>query len=299
MNNLDLNMLRVLDEVYQTRSLSRTANRLGLSQPGVSMALARLREHFEDPLFVRVGHEMRPTAQAEGMREGVIAAIAALESTLTYRFRFDPFTTERVFRVAMSDIGQIVMGPRLLETFWQLAPQAGVEFVAITDRTPELLETGLIDLAVGPVPNVPEGFFQQAVFKEEFVCLASLEHPRIVRGITIDQFREEGHVVVISSSYTHVAIERALEERRIRRRVAVRLPNFLLMPKLVATTQHIAMLPRRAGLTMATETPGLAAYPPPIKLPGHTITQYWHKRQSQDPGNRWLRDLFVDLFGDR
>lgn len=299
MKNLDLQMLRVLDEIYKTRSLSRTANRMGLTQPAVSMILARLRAHFEDPLFVRVGHEMQPTAQAEGMREHVRASIAALESTLNYRVRFDPATSERVFRVAITDIGQIVMAPRLLKTFWNRAPKAGIELSHISDRTPQLIEAGLVDLAVGPVPNVPEGFFQKAIYKDVFVCLAARDHPRIRGQLTLDDFLREGHVVVISSSFTHVAVERELEDHRIRRRVAVRLPNFLLLPQLVATTEHITMLPRRAGLAMASADPRLVAYPPPLELPGHTITQYWHKRQAQDSGNKWLRELFVELFADQ
>jgi len=299
MNNLDLHVLRMLDEIYKTRSLSRTANRLGLSQPGVSMSLARLREHFEDPLFIRVGHEMRPTALAEGMRENVAAAIVALETTLNYRLHFDPATTARVFRVAVTDIGQIVMTPRLLKTFWSLAPRAAIEFVHISDRTPELLEAGEVDLAVGPVPNVPDGFFRQAVYQESFVCLARAAHPRITGRLTLGDFRREAHVVVVTSSATHVAIEKALEERKIRRRVAVRLPNFLMVSQLVASTDHLSLLPKRAGLAMAAAMPAVAAHRPPLQLPGHTVLQYWHRRQSQDPSNRWLRGLFLELFGDR
>jgi DNA-binding transcriptional LysR family regulator len=261
------------------------------------MALSRLRQHFEDPLFTRVGYEMRPTAQAEGMRDIVAAAIATLEAILNYRLEFNADTTDRLFRVAFTDIGQIVMMPRFLEAFCRLAPQAAIEFSPITERTPELLETGALDLAVGFVPKMPDGFIQRAVFQESFVCLARASHSRITGPITLEQFKQEAHIVVITPSSTHLLIDRVMEEQKLRRRVAVKVPSFLLVAQLVATTDHLSVLPRRAGLAMAERDPSLVAHPLPFLLPGYSVTQYWHKRGAHDPGNQWLRQLFIELFG--
>ncbi|MDB5750030.1 MAG: LysR family transcriptional regulator [Ramlibacter sp.] len=288
--NLDLHTLRVLEEIFRTGSLSRTAQRLDLTQPAISMALGRLRRHYDDPLFVRVGNTMRPTPQAEGIRPDVSALIASMEATLNFRTSFDPGTTQRTFRIAVSDISQIVMGPLLIEQLSVQAPHSSVEFSSIGDRTPELLQNGSVDLALGLAPQMPQGFFQQALFKQGFVCLSRSDHPRIRTRLSLAQFRAEGHVVVVSSSTTHLIIERALEQQEIRRRVVVRIPNFMMMGKLVAGSDHLATVPGRAGLVMAREC-GLRAHPPPFRLPEYSVTQYWHERQLRDNGSRWLREL--------
>lgn len=298
MDNLDLHMLRVLEEVYKTGSLSRTADRLGLSQPGVSMALARLREHFNDPLFIRVGNEMKPTPQAEGMRQKVAAAIAAIEDTLHYRLEFVPAETERVFRICVTDIGQVVMVPKFLAAFKQAAPRASLEFTSIDTLTPERLQTGALDLAVGVISQAGSGLYQQALFRESFLCLARAEHPRLRNELTLAQFKEESHVVVTTSSATHLYVESVLAGQHIHRRVAVRLPNFLLLSHLVATTDHLATLPRRAALAMAEQDPRLKTHEPPLTMPTVAIMQYWHERQARDPGTRWVRELFSSLFGE-
>ncbi len=296
MLNIDLHMLRVLDEIYRTGSLSRAADRLGVTQPSVSMALSRMRIHFQDQLFTRVGHEMKPTPQAEGMRSSVAASIAAIEETVNYRLNFEPFTTQRTFRISVTDIGQIVMVPKFLEQFHKLAPKAGLEFTSIDKHTPMLLQTGEIDLAVGVLPSIPQGLYQQTLFKERFVCLAQAQHPRITSELTLAQLKSEAHVVVMTSSSTHVYLDKVLEEQQIKRRVAVRVPNFILLSHLIATTEHLSILPSRAGISMVKEDSRLTVHSLPLKLPQISITQYWHERQLRDPGHRWVRDLFTKLF---
>jgi DNA-binding transcriptional LysR family regulator len=153
-----------------------------------------------------------------------------------------------------------------------------------------MLQNGAVDMALGLAPQMPEGFFQQALFKQGFVCVARTNHPRIKERLSLAQFRAEGHVVVVSSSLTHLIIERALESQEISRRVLIQIPNFMMLGKIVAGTDHVATLPRRAGLAIAQEC-GLKVHPPPFRLPEYSVTQYWHDRQSRDSANRWLREL--------
>lgn len=295
LQNVDLQTLRVLQEIFKTGSLSRTADRFGLTQPAVSMILGKLRGHFDDKLFVRVGNEMRPTAQAEGLRDAVSAAISAIESTLNYRSIFSPEKSERLFHVAVTDIGQIVMVPRFLKEFRAQAPLAGIEFSNITDRTFQLLQTGGLDLMVGMAPGIPEGLIQRALFNESFVVLARRGHPRIDDCISLEQFQEEGQVRVISSSSTHLIIDRAFEKQGVVRNIQVSVPNFMIVAKLVAETDYISVLPERAGVILAKDA-GLQIMRPPFKIDDYQVRQYWHERQSGDSGNRWLRDLFQGLF---
>lgn len=295
MENIDLHTLRVLDEIHRSGSLSRAAERLKLSQPAISITLAKLRKHFDDQLFVRVGNDMRATPHTEGIIDAVRNCIASLEATLSYRLKFEAHTDERTFRIAMTDIGQIVMLPRLLDGLAKAAPQVRVEISNINERMPLLLEAGEIDLAVGFVPYMAAGFFQQALFDESFVCLARSDHPRIRRSPTLAQFEVESHVVVVTSGTGHLIIDRTLTERRIHRRVAVRIPNFLGLSTLIGRSDLICTLPRRAGLIMARGLE-VSAWPTPFTLPSYTVKQHWHERQAREPGNKWLRALMADLF---
>lgn len=295
MQNIDLHTLRVLEEIHRTGSLSRTALRLGLTQPAISIALAKLREHFGDALFVRVGHTMRPTPQAEGLMPSVRSAISLLEQTLNYRTAFDAATTDRLYRVAMTDVGQIVILPRLLEVLARQAASARLEIVNIHERTPRLLEDGELDLALGFVPQMPPGFYQQALFHEHFACLVRSDHPRITHRLSREQFESESHVVIQTSGTGHLIIDRTLEELGVRRRVAVSIPSFLGLATLIGSTDHLCTLPHRAASVMSRS--GLVtAWPLPFEIPDYTVKQYWHERQARDPGNRWLRRVMVELF---
>jgi len=297
--NIDLRQLRVLDDIFKTGSLSRTADRLGLTQPGVSMVLNKLRVIFDDPLFVRAGNEMQPTSLAIGLRSSVSDLIATAETMLNYRDTFDPATTTRTFRLAVSEQSQLTLLASLSLRLLQLAPQAAFKFERVTDRTPALLESGQLDLAVGLAPQMPDGFFQQALFQDGYVCLARSGHPRIHGELTLANFRSEFHAVVVSSGATHLIAERALKQQDVVRQIAVWLPSVVTLPKLIAGSDLLALLPRSVGMAVAADAPGIVAHDSPLRLPSFSIAQYWHERQSRDTGLIWLREVLTQLFGDQ
>ena len=242
---------------------------------------------------------MRPTPQAEAIRGSVISSIAALEEMLSCRVVFDPTRTERTFRIALSDIGQVVLVPDLLSAIARIAPRARVDFSTLSDRTPQLLQSGEVDLAVGFTPHLSDGFHQQILYEDNFVCLVRQHHPRITDTLSIEQFEAESHVVVVSSTTTHLVLDRVLEKRKIDRRAAVHVPTFHLLPMLIGTSDTLTTLPRRAGLAMASrESSSIVALPLPFDAPDYAVSQYWHDRQARDEGNRWLRELIRSLFGN-
>jgi len=297
MSQIDLPALRVFHEIFSTGSLSRSAQRLGVTQPAISISLGKLRRHFNDPLFVRVGNGMVPTPQAVAMHEKVLAAIAAMESALTFRVEFDAATTDRVFRIAMTDVGQIVLLPELLDRLAVSAPRAQVEVSNITDRTPQLLESGDVDLVLGFTPNFPSGFYQQALFRERFACLCRADHPRISRAPTLEQFQAERHVLVVTSGTGHLIVDRRIELLELRREVAVRIPSFLGLATVIGHNDYLCTLPQRAADIMA-QTGKVCAWDVPFDLPEYVVHQHWHERQLRDPGSRWLRELISAMFLD-
>ncbi len=297
MENIDLHSLRVLYEIYKSGSLSRTAERLEVSQPAISLTLAKLRKRFDDPLFVRLGHEMRPSPMTDGLIHSVRESIVALEATLNYRVTFDPASTKRSIRIAMTDIGKIVILPKLLVEIGRQAPGARVEIYTISQLTAELLSAGEIDLAIGFVPAMPPSFYQKALYQEGFMCVSRTGHPRVRDHLTLELFQQEQHILVVTPVTGHLIVDRALEEQGIQRNIAVRIPNFLGLSALVGCTNYLCTLPRRAALILA-EDPGVQAWPVPFRLPGYAVRQYWHERQASDPAHAWLRSVVTQLFGE-
>lgn len=179
MNTPELRLLQVFDAIHKTRSVSRAAELLELGQPAVSIALGKLREHFSDPLFVRTSSGMEPTPLADELVQPIRHALDAFDAALGHRSSFDPATSERSFRICMTDITHLVLLPRLWGQLRATAPGIRIQISPLDDDTGRKLEAGEADLAVGFIPALEAGFYQQALFRQQYVCLASADHPRI------------------------------------------------------------------------------------------------------------------------
>ncbi len=293
---MDLKLLKTFDAIYRCASLSKAADELGISQPAVSQALGRLREHFADPLFMRTAHGMTPTPHALGMVHMVRSAIESVEATMAYRSTFDPSTAQRRFRICMTDVGQIVLLPQLLLRVRELAPGVELESLNSSDETGALLEADQVQLAVGFMPQIGDRFYQQALFVESFVCLARSDHPRVQDQLDRATYETEEHVLVTTSGTGHLIVNRTLERLKIDRRITLRIPNYLGLATIVGTTDLLCTLPRRAGLIMARRGE-VNVWPTPFDIPPYSVSQYWHVRQQHDPGGRWVRETVYSLFG--
>lgn len=294
--SLDIRLLHVFDEIYKTRSVSRAADQLGLGQPAVSIALGKLREHYDDPLFVRTSSGMDPTPLGEELVQPIRRAIEALHEALGYRTAFDPATVERTFTIAMTDISQLVLLPGLWARLREVAPGVYIEVVNLSAETARMLEVGEVDLALGFMPQLDAGFYQQALFRQHYVCLASSHHPRITGSLSLSQFVAEDHAVVTTSGTGHLYVDRELARQNITRRVAVRLPSFLGVAFVIERTDLLAIIPARLGEMLAGRGE-FTSYPVPFDLPNYTVKQHWHERYHDDLGNRWLRGVIRELLG--
>lgn len=286
---VDPRLLVLFDEVYRQRSVSRAAERLGQGQSNASISLAKLRRIFDDALFVRTSAGMQPTPRAEaliGPTRSVLERLRRLPDPVPV---FDPATGRREFRIAMTDASHIALLPRLLANLRAAGPQLGVEVVNITDRTARDLETGEADLALGYIPDLDAGFYQQTLFEQDYVCLVSATHPRIAKALTLKQYREEAHVALRLSGTGHANLDAELRRRRITRRVRLTLPGFLGLGAILSSTELIATLPRQIGELTALSSGTLRVLDCPVALPRFAIKQHWHARFHEDAGNRWLR----------
>jgi DNA-binding transcriptional LysR family regulator len=292
---LDLNLLRVFDTVLRDRSVTAAAKHLGLTQPAVSNALARLRAQFEDALFVRTPTGMDATPFARELSEPVRQALALLESALAHGPGFDPATSTRAFRFYMSDLGQIEFLPPLVERAQRVAPGVRLEAVALeVEDIGDALAAGALDLAVGFLPGLGPPVRRQALFRDPYVCLMRADHPFVGKNLTKKQFLSASHALV-SYKGGHRVIEEALERAGLARKIALRVPHFTVVPMVLERSDLILILP--AKIARVYERQGRFKFlPPPVPIPPADVAAHWHERFERDPGNRWLREMIMELF---
>jgi DNA-binding transcriptional LysR family regulator len=295
MSDLDLTDLRIFEELYRAGSVTRAAERIGLSQPSISIRLGRLRRHFNDPLFVRTSTGLRPTPRADDLRPAIRQALTLLEGTLRQQSTFDAKSAERTFTMCMSNIQQVVVLPRLLEALKSRAPSIRVEVLMLDEPAPRMLASGEADIGLGFTVEIEAGFYQKRLFSDGFVCLASRRHPRIGSRITRKQYLEEGHIDVATRWTGHGFLMKALEDIGVHRRIVARVPSFLGVPEIVAQTAFLALVPQRFGAILSRQG-RLKTLPLPFRLPSYQIQMYWHERYHRDVANRWLRDTVSEVF---
>jgi DNA-binding transcriptional LysR family regulator len=176
-----------------------------------------------------------------------------------------------------------------------VAPSVCVKLDRISNDTPKLLESGELDLAVGFILPMGAGFCQQRLFKEKFVCAIRKDHPRIDKTLSVKQFEAEGHLAIATCGTGHGVVEKAIEAKRIRRRVGLTVPSFLGIVSIIASSDYIVIVPEQLGKHFAT-TGTIKVLDVPFEIPCYQIMQHWHERYSQDPASRWLRNQMAELF---
>lgn len=290
MTALDLRHLRVFLALHATKNVTHAAQTLGLSQSAVSVVLAQLRRHYDDPLFVRTSGGMQATPRVELLLPVLRQAMLLLDQSLEQAAQFDPADSTRTFRVCMTDVGQITLLPRLLAKLHQAAPNVRIEVANLTHATTRQLEAGEVDLAMGFTEEIIAGFYRQKLFDEGFACIVARDHPRIVDGMTAAQLQQEKYVKVLVSATAHSIVDKILVRKGVHRVFAVSVPSFLGLGQMVASSHFVAIVPLRLGAIFAAQS-AVKIVSLPVKFPSYVVNQYWHDRYHRDPGNVWLRSL--------
>lgn len=295
-SDFDLNLLVVFDAVLAERSISRAADRLNLSQPAVSNALARMRKSTGDRLFVRVGNAMVPTPYAQGIADPIRQALASIRVSLAASQAFDPASSQRSFAIFLTDLGEAYFLPQLLARLNRIAPGVRIRTLPMPPELAEdALRNGEVDLAIGNLPDLGAGFYVQRLFRDRYVCVVRKDHPAIGERITEKQFAAAAHAIVTPGGWGHGIIERTLIEHGLEQRITLRMQNFLVLASIVATTDMVAIVPHSVGSQLSRQNE-VKLLPLPIAIPAFDIKQCWQERFHDDQGNRWLRQQFVDIF---
>jgi DNA-binding transcriptional LysR family regulator len=298
LQDLDLNLLVVFQQMYLARHVSQVARSLGVSQPTVSNALARLRRTFGDELFVRTAQGMQPTPYAQRIYEPVAQALASVTEALNQQERFEPATSERRFVIAMTDVGEIHFMPALVAHCSSAAPGAGISSIrASAVNWQESMETGRIDLAIGAFADVPESLFHRRLFSQQYLTMFRRGHRFDGRKIGMKEFLTAQHLFVTSRESPYDQINARLEKAGVARSVHFQVPHFTAVPYIVSSTDMVVTVPARLA-QQACGPFGLSTIRPPLRLPALHTSVFWHRRYNQDSGNQWLRGVIAACFGE-
>lgn len=286
LRRIDLNLLVVLDALLCEQHVTRAAERLHLSQPAVSHALARLRDLLGDPLLVRAGSTLVPTARALELVAPLAEALAQVQSLLAPN-AFDPATARRTFRVAMSDYGAAIILPGLIRTLRRAAP--GIDLQISHASREGMLEgvlNGDIDVAAGVFPEMPNELRSSVLFEERYVCLLDRRSLPADGVLDLPTYLSRPHVLLEMRGSGTPEIERALTSLRECRRVAISLPHWNVAPQLISGTDLILTVSSRSVREIDQQE--LIVLPPPFEIAPFTFVLAWHKRRGGDQALNWL-----------
>jgi DNA-binding transcriptional LysR family regulator len=295
----DLNLLPIAVALYDELSVSRAARQLGMSQPAVSKALRRLREEFDDPLFVRGPSGIVPTPRAHAMIRAARPHLQHLREDLLKGEHFDPSTSTRAMVLGLSDIAEMAFLPSILEHLRAHAPKCPVITVTMPDgQLSESLEKGDVDVAAGYFPALAQrNFRQRRLSKHGFACLMRAGHPLWKSRLTVSGYLAAEHIVVRRTGRSQELLERFIERRKMRRKVAMYTSNVLSVPFIVMDTNLVATLPYAVVTRFAALTSRLAAALPPFDVT-YELKLHWHRRFDKEPRSIWLREQLATIFKD-
>lgn len=297
LNNIDIKLLYLFVVLIHECSVSNAAERLGMTQPAVSLALSRLRELFHDPLLLRSGRRMTPTNRALQI-EGSVRSILTEYNALTKPpVAFDPSVSTRIFVMTAPEHVELRLVAHLLTQIRELAPKAQLEVKAPNpERSFELLENGEIDLRLAWLthPNVALRSLQ--CFQDKMVCIAKINHPRIKEHLTLQDFLAIPHARTLGArgNTTNRVIDETLHALGKKISMSFQMQNFATVANAVSETDMIAMIPHSLAVKFAKQL-ALQIVDPPIRLPRIKYAAYWHERSQNDPGHQWLRQLIVKV----
>jgi DNA-binding transcriptional LysR family regulator len=295
----DLNLLPIAVALYDELSVSRAARQLGMSQPAVSKALRRLRETFDDALFVRGPSGIVPTPRAHAIVRAARTHLHQLQEDLLKGEQFDPATSTRAIVLGLSDIAEMAFLPSILHHLRVEAPKCPVSTVTVPDaQLAESLENGDVDVAAGFFPALAQrNFRQRRLSKHGFACLMRAGHPLWKSRLTVSAYLAAEHVVIRRVGRSQEVLERFLERRKMRRKIALYTSNVLSVPFIVMDTHLVATLPFAVVTRFASVTSQVVAALPPFDAT-YDLKLHWHRRFDNEPRSIWLREQLATAFKD-
>lgn len=289
LGRLDLNLLVALDALLRERKVAEAARQLNLSQSAMSSALGRLRDYFDDELFVLVGRQLTPTDLAKSLAAPVRELLMQAQTRIVARRGFDPATSDRVFTLVASSYLTITYLPRLIQRLMLVAPQVRLRLLPLNTAVERELDRGDIDLIILPDAFADPRHPKQPLLEDDFVCVAWRPNREIGDTLSLEAYQRLGHVVCEIGSQRIATLEQlAREEGRFGGADQIVAGDYTLLPHLVIGTTRIATVQRKLAELYATHL-DLRILTPPVPLPRLKEVIQWHRYQDEDTGHAWLR----------
>jgi DNA-binding transcriptional LysR family regulator len=287
----DLNLLPVFVTLMEERNVTRAAERLGITQPALSNALARLRVVMRDQLFVRERYGIQPTQMAQELAPVIEAALTQIDDVILGQQEFDPARAERLLTIAPNSYVEFALVPAIVARLREVAP--GIK-LRLTPYGNDLIEAGVMSgttaMALGRIVDPPDNMVVQHLMDDGLACVVRADHPEIHDSMSREQYERLKHVNVLPPGRMRVGLFQALEQQGLTRDVAVSVTHFLAVPEMIAVTDYCSTLPSLICRRLARD-PRLKVVPAPVDLGTFPVEMAWHVRYRHDPAHRWLRSL--------
>lgn len=303
--NFDLNLLVSFDALMRERNVSRAAEQLNISQPAMSNSLKRLRSLLDDPLLVRTTRGMEPTERALELEPLIRQSLSFAEAALSPTDYFQPKTSQRVFRIMVSDYVEGALISSLVSYLQEHAPDVALDVLTLSDASFQDLEKGKVDLAINRFDHIPQSFYQRSIWKDSFSCLVNKRN-RLIEDNSLDNYLEAGHIWV-SKTGIGVAtgmsqdnsskrgwVDDCLSQMHKERKIRVFTRHYQIVPLLVNNTDLIATLPTRAA-HLYQNYPELVMVEPPFPIEPIEIKMVWSPLLHHNSAHQWIRHTLVDL----
>ena len=294
----DLNLLPIFVALMEERSVTRAAERMGMTQPALSNALSRLRLMLQDQLFVRERYGIQPTPIALELSPLIAEALAQLDNAVLGQQAFDPAHAERLFTIAPNGYVEFVLVPAIVARLEKVAP--GIK-LRLTPYGNDLVETGVVSgttaLVLGRIVDPPDNLVVQHLMDEGLACAVRADHPAIGDAMTREQFETMKHVNIVPPGRMRAGLFQALAQQQLKRDVAISVTNFFAVAEMVAVTDYCATLPSLICRRLMHD-PRLKILPAPVDLGSFPVEMAWHVRYRHDPAHRWLRALIGEVITD-
>lgn len=295
LTKIDLNLFHIFDIIYTEQNLTRAGQILGITQPAVSNALARLREAFNDVLFTRTAQGMMPTPVAQNVIPSVRQALLLLRTSVQEGHCFDPATSSKRYKISIPDIDECTLMPSLMPLLGHHAPTISLK--TSHHRPSELvndLTTGALDLAIEGPCSVPPNVRQIKTKEEDRVCVTRSDHPSIQGTLSLQQYADAQHIAIGDSGNTTSVLDTELARLGIKRNIAIETHTHFSSPPLILLTDYLLTVPRTLGLSFQAHL-GMQLFDLPLNIPPIQTFLYWHENAENDPGNNWMRETIIEL----
>ncbi|MCU1731721.1 MULTISPECIES: LysR family transcriptional regulator [unclassified Pseudomonas] len=292
LSKVDLNLFIVFDAIYTEANLTRAGQIVGITQPAVSNALARLRETFNDPLFVRTAQGMVPTPMAQNIIGPVRNALSLLRVSVQESRIFNPLQANKTFRISMTDLTEAVVLPPLFQRLRRLAPAVVIEsFLCKRRETTKELAAGRLDFAVDAPLNTDPQVRHVKLIQDQYVCAMRQGHPMAKDKISLDEYMSLTHIHISSRRNGLGYVDLALGKMGLQRRIALRSQHYLMASQVLQQTDMVMTVPERFARRHSLNYASL----PVNDVPPLETHLYWHESTDQDPANRWMREQMIEL----